>query len=403
MSSEQRICPVCGATHSVPLARLNWRLFADHPLLVPSDPAAPEGTTVYGVDACSCGMSFASPIASPKAFESYYARWSRYASGTDSLSGPPDVVNIDRYRGTVDRVVHHLATSRVRILDVGCLEGGLLGAFQTLGYDSLAGVDPAPESMRRAAQKGIDVRVGTVDAIPFPDRTFDLVLCVHVLEHVADLSNLDLFRVLTHDGRLYVEVPDAASYNVDTPDIYSDLSLEHINHFDLPSLVGLLQRHGFRAVETGKRTYHQASNSPAMQDSIWGIFERNTAAPKAQTACPQDHSMLRCYLEKSKRRADEFNTRLVAFIDPGEAFRLWGTGHGAFRLLGLPALIAGRLCSATDTNPLYWGKRLAGTVVVPPDTFLAGGGKVVITSAIHGQNIAARLRENRWDGEIFVP
>ena len=403
MRTGQRNCPVCGGAHRVPLVRLDWLLFADHPLLVPQQ-AEPEGAAVYGLDACAnCGMSFASPVASPKAFDAYYSCWSRYATGTDSLSGPPDEATRERYRGTVDRVAPHLPSSRVHILDVGCLEGGLLEAFQARRYDSVAGVDPAPESMRRAAQKAIDVRTGTVESIPFPDGTFDLVLCVHVLEHIVNLSCLDLFRVLSHQGRIYVEVPDAASYNADTPDMFSDLSLEHINHFDLLSLVSLFRRHGFRAVETGVRIYLPVPGSPAMQDSIWGIFERDITISGDQAESPSNHSMLRCYLDESQNRAHKLNTQLAAFVEPGETFQLWGTGHGAFRLLGLPALKAGQLCTATDANPLYWGKRLAGAMVVPPDAFPATGGKVVVTSAIHGQAIAAHLRENRWDGEIFVP
>jgi len=404
MSLGQRDCPVCGATHSFPLVRLEWQLFADHPLLVTTRKAIPEGTLLFGVDACTrCGMSFSSPIAPQDAFDAYYSCWSRYAFGTDNLSGPPDKATLERYQGTAERVAPYIPASDARILDVGCLEGGLLDTIRTFGHTNIAGVDPAPESMRRAAQKAIDVRTGTVDAIPFPDGTFDLILCVHVLEHIADLSSLDIFRVLSHRGRLYIEVPDAASYQADSPDIYADLSLEHINHFDLPSLVRLLHSRGFRALETGVRTYPAVPGSPAMQDSIWGIFERDITIPEHEIKDPSDPLMLRRYLDESQRRALKLNARLEAFVAPNEAFRIWGTGHGAFRLLGFSALRTGVLSAATDINPLYWGKRLGGTVVVRPDAFLAGDGKVVVTSAINGQNIAAHLRKQGWKGEIFVP
>ncbi len=404
MRPMQRNCPICGVAQSISLIRLEWQLFIDHPLLVVPEQAAPEGVSLYGLDVCaSCGMSFTSPIASPKAFDAYYSHWSRYASGTDSLNGPPDAPTRERYQGTVDRVAPYISGSHAHILDMGCLEGGLLEAFKSLGYKNIAGVDPAHESTQRAAQKKIDVRQGTLNAIPFPDETFDLILCVHVLEHAADLSCLELFRVLSPQGRIYVEVPDAAAYCADTPDIFFDLSLEHINHFDLLSLVSLFRRHGFRALETGVRSYPPVSGSPAMQDSIWAIFERDITVSEVQTECLSDHSLLRCYLDESQSRAHKLNTQLAAFVKPGETFHLWGTGHGAFRLLGLPAIRAGQLSSATDANPLYWGKQLAGAVVVPPPVFLATGGKVIVTSAIHGQAIAVRLHKNGWEGEIFVP
>ena len=54
-------------------------------------------------------------------------------------------------------------------------------------------------------------RVERVDvtAIPYPDKTFDLVLCNHVLEHVADdrRAMRELRRVLKDDGVALLQVP----------------------------------------------------------------------------------------------------------------------------------------------------------------------------------------------------
>lgn len=50
-----------------------------------------------------------------------------------------------------------------------------------------------------------------LNVVPYPlrDRSFDLVVCCHVLEHVEDLVQTigELHRVLTPDGVLFVEVP----------------------------------------------------------------------------------------------------------------------------------------------------------------------------------------------------
>lgn len=44
---------------------------------------------------------------------------------------------------------------------------------------------------------------------PLPDSTFDLVICLHVLEHVTHLveATTELWRVLKPGGLLFVEVP----------------------------------------------------------------------------------------------------------------------------------------------------------------------------------------------------
>ncbi len=54
----------------------------------------------------------------------------------------------------------------------------------------------------------VDDRVD-VTAMPYPDRTFDLVLCSHVLEHVPDdgAAMREIARVLKPDGTAVVMVP----------------------------------------------------------------------------------------------------------------------------------------------------------------------------------------------------
>ncbi|MBP5225864.1 MAG: methyltransferase domain-containing protein [Kiritimatiellae bacterium] len=70
------------------------------------------------------------------------------------------------------------------------------------------------------------VKIDATD-IPFPDGTFDWVLCNHVLEHVPDDARAmrELFRVLKKGGRAILQTPVA--YRLETtrenePDVLSD-------------------------------------------------------------------------------------------------------------------------------------------------------------------------------------
>ncbi len=348
-------------------------------------------------------MVYSSPVTTAESFTQYYSSWSRYADGSDGLNGPPDEATLDRYRNTVALAAPHLGSPDSCILDVGCLEGGLLTHFQKAGFNRVYGVDPAPVSARRAAQSGLDVRTGTVDAIPFPDHYFDFIFCIHVLEHVVDLSAIDCFRVLAPGGRVYIETPDCVAYDPFSPDLLFDLSLEHINHFSLFTLKRFMKLHGFRALEAGIRTYTSAPGRAKMQDSVYGIFLKGSSGKDPEEEMGAQSEALSSYVRLSQSRVTELNDRLSRFVSPEEPYSLWGTGHAAFRLLGLPALRRARLAAATDSNPLYWGKRLRGVEVISPDDFLAGSGKVVITSAIHGAAIAARLGNSGWKGEVFFP
>ena len=95
----------------------------------------------------------------------------------------------------------------MRLLDVGS-GGGFLAEEFARGGISVWGIDPAPESVktakRHAAESGlvINYQVGAGESLPFNDKTFDLVACCDVLEHVDDPKKTvgEISRVLKPGG-----------------------------------------------------------------------------------------------------------------------------------------------------------------------------------------------------------
>jgi 2-polyprenyl-6-hydroxyphenyl methylase/3-demethylubiquinone-9 3-methyltransferase len=94
-----------------------------------------------------------------------------------------------------------------QVLDLGCAGGFMAEALADRGA-IVTGLDPAGEAIAaaraHAAQTGRAIRydVGVGEALPYPDTTFDAVVCVDVLEHVQDLSRVmaEVTRVLRPDG-----------------------------------------------------------------------------------------------------------------------------------------------------------------------------------------------------------
>ncbi|MGB9724470.1 MAG: class I SAM-dependent methyltransferase [Chloroflexia bacterium] len=74
------------------------------------------------------------------------------------------------------------------VLDVGCAEGFVLRALQQKMPHSgpLVGIDVDGAALRRGREwhPGISFCQGNALALPFPDHSFDLVLCLEVLEHL---------------------------------------------------------------------------------------------------------------------------------------------------------------------------------------------------------------------------
>lgn len=97
-----------------------------------------------------------------------------------------------------------------RVLDAGCGTGAGMDFLEEYGHSY--GVDLAKESMDFCRIRGIErVTQASVDCLPFPEASFDLVTSFDVLYHRAvedDLSALREFhRVLKGGGHLLVRVP----------------------------------------------------------------------------------------------------------------------------------------------------------------------------------------------------
>ena len=101
-----------------------------------------------------------------------------------------------------------------RVLDVGCGSGAVTREIgRRVGKRGLAvGLDPSPALLavarELAKEKGLGDRVefreGNALQLPFPDRSFDAVVCVTVLSHVpsGEAAIAELIRVLRPGGRL---------------------------------------------------------------------------------------------------------------------------------------------------------------------------------------------------------
>ena len=131
----------------------------------------------------------------------------------------------------------HIDWRGKRVLDLGCAGGFMAEALAERGA-LVTGIDPAADAVSaaraRAALTGQEIRydVGVGEALPYEAAAFDAVVCVDVLEHVADLT-----RVLAEVER--VLVPGSAFlYDTINRNPVSRLAAVHVAE----DLLGLLPR-----------------------------------------------------------------------------------------------------------------------------------------------------------------
>jgi SAM-dependent methyltransferase len=137
-----------------------------------------------------------------------------------------------------------------KILDVGCGEGVLVEEFRQMGWD-IEGLDLNYESEF--------VRRGDVRAIPYLEASFDTVLFLDTLEHLAfedqTKALVEIHRVLKPKGCLLLSVPNLAHLNSRIGFLLkgkldrTDVETNHVGERPIFENERLLKQSDFRAVK----------------------------------------------------------------------------------------------------------------------------------------------------------
>jgi SAM-dependent methyltransferase len=106
------------------------------------------------------------------------------------------------------------------ILENGCGVGLYLERLSAFGGTAI-GLELDLDRAREARQRMPHVIGGAGESLPFPDKSFDLILSHEVLEHVQDdrVSVIEMVRTLKPGGRMMVFVPNRG-YPFETHGVY---------------------------------------------------------------------------------------------------------------------------------------------------------------------------------------
>lgn len=120
---------------------------------------------------------------------------------------------------SIEYVIAHADKTAETLLDVGSGRGYFLNVLADRTKFKLTGVDMAPTIPGLKA----DYVQGFVEKLPFPDKSFDIVTCTHVVEHIINLKQAmdELKRVAR---KQVIIVTPCQKYNFYTLDL-------HVNFF----------------------------------------------------------------------------------------------------------------------------------------------------------------------------
>jgi SAM-dependent methyltransferase len=105
------------------------------------------------------------------------------------------------------RELRNEGCSRPRILDIGCGTGGNLEMLAEFG--EAEGVDVSVDALEFCRARGLKIKQGAAESLPYEDGSFDLVTGLDVVEHLDDdVAGLrEMRRVLRPGGRALIFVP----------------------------------------------------------------------------------------------------------------------------------------------------------------------------------------------------
>jgi len=207
------------------------------------------------VECCGCRLIRLYPQPEPEELRSYYPPdyWTPPQNSLDRWLKQQyrRLALLDQVR-FIERALRE-SEERGLVLDVGCGDGFLLSMLAGRGWSPVVGIDFSLDAATAAWRgHGVPALCGTLSRAPFAEGSCALITMFNVLQHLYEpVSYLDAaHRLLAPDGRLIVQVPNAASWQfllfgdkwhgIDAP--------RHLLHFRASDLETLLGHCGFEVL-----------------------------------------------------------------------------------------------------------------------------------------------------------
>ena len=251
MNPPAQDCPRCTATEFATLFSGTDRLYR-------------TTTRRFQVVECShCGLLQLYPRPTSEEQKSFYPDRYWWAPDETTVSRLEDL-----YRNLVlSDHVHFVwpgVEERQPVLDIGCGGGSFLAALRRRGVQGF-GLDFSPQAAGVAwRQNRVPAVSGVAWQAPFRPESFGAVTMFHVLEHLSQPHDLleSVHPLLRDDGRLYVQVPNAASWQfLLFGELWSGIDIpRHLIHFRASDLVDLVEESGFRVL---RRKLFSLRDNPA--------------------------------------------------------------------------------------------------------------------------------------------
>jgi len=299
----------------------------------------------------------------------------------DKLSGQPSARS--------ECLLQHLCTAvelpkKGRLLDVGCGNGALLGAFgRLLPLWSLAGTElndkyrPLVESIN-----GVEaLYTCPPDHVP---GTYNLITMIHVLEHILGPREFTagLQEKLEDGGFLVAQIPDYLQNPFDL------LIVDHSTHFTVTTAAELVNRAGYEVISVATDWVPKELT----------IVARKAGGPPVDRGNPMTPSPL-----ESARRCLQWLQSVLATarqVSAKGTFGLFGTSIAATWLF---SELESTVSFFVDEDPNRAGKTHMGLPIFHPRDVPSDSHVFIALPTRSAQNIQTRMEDMKCGFDCYLP
>ena len=211
-----------------------------------------------GVVLCKrCGLVFYNPMWTEEGYNEFYRKDYRHLTRTFDKDNLEEQGKFSRYLVTfLSDIVKKSST--LRILEIGCDQGGILSILKESFGGEVYGIEPNEKACEVARKKGIEVSNKNFEAGDYPKEFFDLVIITKTLNHLVQPSRTlwETNRILKPTGKLYIDAKDVVRGSsmthfyaqIDHPFMYGEHTLKILfkkNNFEVIKVDRVKEKSGY--------------------------------------------------------------------------------------------------------------------------------------------------------------
>jgi len=195
----------------------------------------------------SCGLIFQDPVLSFESLSTHYNEKQIYNEKI-TRRGMRNFLQEYGLKKRAKVVLKYKPAGK--LLDIGCGSGNFIRYISDKTEFQVFGNEINKENVNTLKRKyGLDVRIGNINEIDFPDKHFDVITLWDVIEHVENPNQIlvEIKRILKPDGILVIRVPNGDSLD---SKIFSKYwagldAPRHLYIFSISCITKLLENNSF--------------------------------------------------------------------------------------------------------------------------------------------------------------